>query len=118
MKNLIKRVKWVKFLNLKKIYYFKITKDSIQYWFHEHAVYHQITPKFTNVKGQVLHTVDKWKAEKSILLSHLKTHKKSVKNLSIRYDELLETLKSKIDELLSNFIVVYLNNVLRYTKDI
>ena len=46
--------------------------------------YRQINPKFPNVKGQLLHTVDKWKAEKSILLSHLKTHKKSVKNLSIR----------------------------------
>ena len=34
--------------------------------------YRQINPKFANVKGQLLHTVDKWKAEKSILLSHLK----------------------------------------------
>ena len=63
-----------------------------------------------------LRTVDKWKAEKSILLSHLKTHKKSVKNLSIRYDELLEKLKSKVGELLSSFIVVHLNNALRYTN--
>ena len=73
-----------------------------------HAVYRQITPKFANVKGQFLHTVDKWKTEKSILLGHLKTHKKAVQNLSIGYDEVLEKLKSKIGELLSNFIVVHL----------
>ena len=46
----------------------------------------------------------------------LKDHKKSVKNLSIRYDELLEKLKSKVGEVLSNFIVVHLNNALRYTN--
>ena len=78
--------------------------------------YRQINPKFANVKGQLLHTVDKWKAEKSVLLSHLKNHKKSVKNLSIRYDELLEKLKSKVGEVLSNFIVVHLINALRYTN--
>ena len=27
----------------------------------KHALYHQITPKFANVKGQFLHTGDKWK---------------------------------------------------------
>ena len=56
-------------------------------------------------------------SRKSILLSHLKNHKKSVKNLSICYNELLEKQKSKIDELLSNFIVVHLNNVLLYTME-
>ena len=81
-----------------------------------HAIYRQITPKFANVKGQFLHTVDKWKTEKSILLGHLKTHKKAVQNLSIGYDEVLEKLKSKIGELLSNFIVVHLKNVLRCTN--
>ena len=92
----------------------KLQKTGSSIGFIENTLYHQITPKFANVKGQFLHTADKWKAEKSILLSHLKTHKKSVKNLSICYDELLEKLKSKIGELLSNFIVVHLNNVLRY----
>ena len=29
--------------------------------FIKHALYHQITPKFANVKGQFLHTGDKWK---------------------------------------------------------
>ena len=91
-----------------------ITKDIIQYWVSLTCV---ISSNYSEVaKGKLLHTVDKWKAEKSVLLSHLKTHKKSVKNLSIRYDELLEKLKSKIGELLSNFIVVHLNNVLRYTN--
>ena len=91
-----------------------ITKDIIQYWVSLTCV---ISSNYSEVaKGKLLHTVDKWKAEKSVLLSHLKTHKKSVKNLSIRYDELLEKLKSKIGELLSNFIVIHLNNVSRYTN--
>ena len=92
----------------------KLQKTASSIGFIEHALYHQITPKFANVKGQFLHRADKWKAEKSIPLSHLKTHKKSVKNLSIRYNELMEKLKRKIGELLSNFIVVHLNNVLCY----
>ena len=92
----------------------KLQKTASSIGFIEHAIYRQITPKFANVKGQLLHTVDKWKAEKSILLSRLKTHEKAVKNLSIGYDQVLEKLKSKIGELLSNFIVVHLNNVLRY----
>ena len=94
----------------------KLQKTISNIGFIEYALYHQLTPKFANVKGQFLHAVDKWKAEKSILLSHLKIHKKSVKNLSICYDELLEKLKSKMGKLLSNFIVVHLNNVLRYTN--
>ena len=94
----------------------KLQNTASSTGFIEHALYHQITPKFANVKGQFLHTGDKWKAEKSILVSHLKTHKKSVDNLSIRHDELLDKLKSNIGELLSNFIVVYLNNVLCYTN--
>ena len=55
-------------------------------------------------------------AEKPVLVSSLKTHKKSVENLSIRCDELMEKLTSNIRELLSNFIVVHLNNILRYTN--
>ena len=72
-------------------------------------MHHQIAPRFANVKGQFLHTDDKWKAEKSILVSHLKTHKKSVDNLSIRYDELLDKQNSNTSELLSNFSEVHLN---------
>ena len=55
-------------------------------------------------------------AEKPVLVISLKTHKKSVENLSIRCDELMEKLTSNIRELLSNFIVVHLNNILRYTN--
>ena len=93
----------------------KLPKTASIIGFIEHALYHQITLKFANVKGQFLHTGDKWKAEKSALVTHLKTHKKSGDNLSTCYDELLGKLKSKIGELLCNFIVVHLNNVLRYT---
>ena len=55
-------------------------------------------------------------SRKTICVSHLKTHEKSVENLPIHCDELLEKLKSNIGEVLSNFIVVHLNNVLRYTN--
>ena len=92
----------------------KLQKTASSIGFIGHAIYHWITPKFANVKGQFLRTGDKWKAKKSVLVSHLKTHKKSVDNLSIHYDELRNKLKSNIGELLSNFIVVHLNNVLRY----
>ena len=94
----------------------KLQKTASSIGFIGHAIYHWITPKFANVKGQFLRTGDKWKAKKSVLVSHLKTHKKSVDNLSIHYDELRNKLKSNIGELLSNFIVVHLNNVLRYTN--
>ena len=94
----------------------KLQKTASSIGFIEHALYHQITPKFANVKRQFLHAGDKWKAEKSILVSNLKAHKISVDGISIRYDKLLEKLKSNIDELLSNFMVVHLNNVLRYTN--
>ena len=94
----------------------KLQNTASSIGFIEHALYHQITPKFANVKGQFLHTGDKWKAEKSILVSHLKTHKKSVDNLSIRYNKLLDKLKSNIRELLFHFIVVHLSIVLRYTN--
>ena len=93
----------------------KLQKTAPSIGFMGHAIYHRITPKFANVKCQFLRTGEKWKAEKSILVSHLKTHKKSVDNLSIHYDELQNKLKSNIGELLSNFVVVHLN-VLRYTN--
>ena len=48
----------------------KLQKTASSIGFIEHELYHQITPKFANAEGQYLHRADKWKAEKSILLSH------------------------------------------------
>ena len=56
------------------------------------------------------------KAERSVLCSHLKSHKKSICSLSKRYDEQVDILKNNVGKLLSKFILIRLRNVLRYSN--
>ena len=57
----------------------KLQKIAFGIGFIEHALYHQITPKFANINDQFYIQLTNRKQKKSILLSHLKTHKTSLK---------------------------------------
>ena len=54
------------------------------------------------------------KTERSVLSSHLKSHKKSICSLSKRYNEQVDILKNNVGKLLSKLIFIRLRNVLRY----
>ena len=56
------------------------------------------------------------KAERSVLCSHLISHKKSIRSLSKRYDEQVDILKNNVGKLLSKLILIRLRNVLRYSN--
>ena len=53
---------------------------------------------------------------KFLLFSHLKSHKKSICNLSKRYDEQVDILKNNIGKLFSKLILIRLRNFLRYSN--
>ena len=56
------------------------------------------------------------KAERSVLFSRLKSHKKSICSLSERYDEQADILKNNVGKLSSKLILIRLRNVLRYSN--
>ena len=94
----------------------KLEKTASSIAFIEHALHHHVTPKFATVKGNFLQTEDKIKAERSLLFSHLRRHKKSICSLSKQYDEQVEILKNNVGELLSKLILIRLRNSLRYSN--
>ena len=67
-------------------------------------------------KVPFLRTEDKMKAERSVLFSHLKSHKKSICSLSRRYDEQVDILKNNVGKLLSKLVLIWSRNVLHYSN--
>ena len=62
-------------------------------------IYYEVIRTFAKVKSQFVNTKDKYKAEKSILQSHLTEHKH---NLCIKYTVISDSLKNKVVMLLFN----------------
>ena len=82
----------------------KIQRTSSSIGFIYKAIYHEVTPTFAKVKGQFVNMKDKYKAEKSILQSHLTAHKHNLKDLCIKHTVFSESLKNKVGMVLFNCI--------------
>ena len=59
-------------------------------------------PTFAKVKGQFVNMKDKYKAEKSMLQSHLTAQRHNLKDLCSKYTVILDSLKNKVGMLLFN----------------
>ena len=66
------------------------------------AVFHGAIPTFDKVKGQFVKNKDKYKAEKSILQSHLITHGHNSKDLYSKYTGVSDNLINKVGVLIFN----------------
>ena len=82
----------------------KIQRTSSSVGFIYKAIYHEVIPTFAKVKGQFVNMKDKYKAEKSILQSHVTAHKHTLKDLCIKYTVILDSLKNKVGMLLFNYL--------------
>ena len=60
------------------------------------AIFHEVIPTFAKVKGQFINKKDKYKARKSILQSHLITHRHNLKDLCSKYTVISDSLKNKV----------------------
>ena len=59
----------------------KLHRTSGSIGFIKKALHNEVTPKFAQVKGNFININDRFKSEKSILLSHLNDHVRSYKLL-------------------------------------
>ena len=83
----------------------KVQRTSSSIDFIYKAIYHGVTPTFAKVKGQFVKMKDKYKAEKSILQSHLRAHKHNLEGLFIKYIVTSDSLKNKVGMIL--FFIPY-----------
>ena len=79
----------------------KIQRTSSSIGFIQKPIFHEVIPTFAKVKGQFINMKDKYKAEKSILQSHLTAYRHNLKDLCSKYT--IKSLKNKVGMLL--FIV-------------
>ena len=80
----------------------KIQRMSSSIGFIYKAIYHEVIPTFAKVKGQFVNMKDKYKAENSILQSHLTTHKHDLKDLCIKYNVISDSFKNIVGMLRFN----------------
>ena len=75
----------------------KLHRTSGSIGFIKKALYNEVTPKFAQVKGNFININDRFKLEKSILLSHLNEHVRSNKLLVSKHQFLLIKLKDNVE---------------------
>ena len=80
----------------------KIQRTSSSIRFICKAIFQELRSTFAKVKGQFINKKDKYKAEKSILRSHLTTHRHNLKDLCSRYSVISDSLKNKVGMILFN----------------
>ena len=78
----------------------KLYHTSGSIGFIKKALHNKVTPKFTQVKGNFINISDRFKPEKSIILSHLNEHVRSHKLLILKHNDLLIKLKDECGTLL------------------
>ena len=67
----------------------KLHRTAGSIGFIKKALYNDITPKFAQVKGNFVNNNDRYKSERSVLLSHLNEHILSYKKLIDKHHSLL-----------------------------
>ena len=80
----------------------KIQRTSSSIRFICKAIFQELISTFAKVKGQFINKKDKYKAEKSILRSHLTAHRHNLKDLCSRYSVISDSLKNKVGMILFN----------------
>ena len=78
----------------------KLHRTSKSIDFIKKPLHNEVTPKFAQVKGNFININDRFKSEKSILLSHLNEHVRSNKLLVSKHQLLLIKLKDACGTLL------------------
>ena len=78
----------------------KLHRTSGSIGFIKKALHHEVTPTFAQVKGNFININDRFKSEKSILLSHLNDYVCSYKPLISKHHYLLIKLKDECGTLL------------------
>ena len=94
----------------------KIHKTAGSVGFIKKALCHKITPKFTQVQCNFISKNNKYKAEKSILLSHLNDDVCSLKSLCKKHYSLCTELKQLTGRFLYLVVINYINT-LQYKED-
>ena len=87
----------------------KIHKTAGSIGFNKKAFYHEITPKFAQFQSNFINKNSKYKAEKSILLSHLNDHVCSLKSLCKKHHSLCTELKKLTGKFLYLVIINHIN---------
>ena len=80
-------------------------------FFFKKALYHEITPKLEQVQGNFINKNNKYRAEKSILLSHLNNEVSSLKSFCKKLYSLCTELKQMIGKFLYLVIINHINTL-------
>ena len=88
----------------------KLHRTSGSIGFIKNALHNEVTPKFARVKGNFININDRFKSEKSILLSHLNNHVRSYKLLILKHYYLLIKLKDECGTLLIAAVLRHISN--------
>ena len=80
-------------------------------FFFKKALYHEITPKLEQVQGNFVNKNNKYRAEKSILLSHLNNQVSSLKSFCKKLYSLCTELKQLIEKFLYLVIINHINTL-------
>ena len=78
----------------------KLHRTSGSIVFIKKALHNKVTPKFAQVKGNFININNRFKSEKSILLSHSNDHVRSYKLLISEHHYILQKLKDECETLL------------------
>ena len=91
----------VEYYKLKSLWN-KIERTSSSIGFIYKAIFHEVIPTVVKVNGQFVNMKDKYKAENSILQSHLRAHRHNLNDLCSKHTAISDSLKNKVGMLLFN----------------
>ena len=89
----------------------KLHPTSRSIGFIKQALHNEVTPKFAQVKGNFININDRFKSEKSILLSHLNDHVCSYKLLISKHHYTMIALKDKCGTLLISAVLRHISTI-------
>ena len=95
----------------------KLHNASASVVFIKKALFVDVIPKFSIVKGQFINETDSLTAQRKLMKSHLTKHVQDLYNLSIQYNDLKQLLYSNIGIVLGNTLLSHrdrFQNVLIY----
>ena len=87
----------------------KLHRASGSISFIKKALHNEVSPKFAQVKGNFLNINDRFKSEKSILLSHLNEHVRSYRLLISKHHYIMIKLKDICGILLISVVLRHIS---------
>ena len=70
----------------------KLHKTSASIGFIKKTLFHRVTPKFAEIKGQFINQKDRYEAERRLITSHLNKHIEDLKAIAKEHEDVKQEL--------------------------